>query len=95
LPGGSTAEEINDRLAVFLGRFHAGYVTAAREHDELGSGDGAGNRLGLGGTADEVELAGHDQGRAGNAAQQRAQVNRLVQAALPGFAGVLCGYSAA
>ena len=35
----------------------------------------------------KMELAGHDQGRADDAAQQGAQVNGLVQAALPGFSG--------
>src|SRR5262249_13057679 len=45
----------------------------------------------LGGPADEGELAGHDQGGAGDAAQRGAQVNRLIQAALPGLArGQVC-----
>ena len=52
LPCGLAAEEISDGLAVLLGCLDAGYVAAAREHDELESGDGGGNRLGLGGTAE-------------------------------------------
>jgi hypothetical protein len=60
-PWGSAAEEIDDGLTVLLGCLDAGYVTAAREHDELGSGDGAGNRLGLGGIAAHRAIASGPQ----------------------------------
>ena len=80
LPWRSAAEESGNSLTVLLGCFDNGYVTAAGQHDELGPGDGAGDRLGLGGAADKVKLASHDEGRTGDAAQQRAQVNALVQA---------------
>ena len=73
-------------MPVFLGCLDAGRVAAAGKHDQLGSGGGGGDRLSLRGAADEVELAGHDEGGAGDAAQQWAQVNRLVQAAFPGLA---------
>jgi len=55
----SVAEEFPHCVPVFLGCFDAGYVAAAGKHDQLGSGDGAGDRLGLGGAANEVKLAGH------------------------------------
>src|SRR5262245_6417323 len=72
---GSAAEEFRDRVAIFLGCFDAGYVTAAGKHNEPGSGDGGGDRLSLRGAADEVEFTGHDERRAGDAAQQWAQVH--------------------
>ena len=73
-------------MAVLLGYFDAGYVAAAGKHDKLGPGDGGGDRLSLRGAADDVEFAGHDERGGGDAAQQRAQVNGLVQPGFPGLA---------
>jgi len=53
---GSAAEEFRDRVAVLLGCFDAGYVAAAGQHDELGSGDGGGDRLSLRGAADREKV---------------------------------------
>ena len=72
----SVAEEFPDCVPVFLGCFDAGYVAAAGKHDQLGSGDGAGDRLGLGGAANEVKLAGHDESGTCDTAEQGAQVDR-------------------
>ena len=45
----SVAEEFHNRVTVYVGRFDAGDMAAAGQHDELGSGDGVSDRLGLGG----------------------------------------------
>ena len=55
----SVAEEFPDCVPVLLGCFDAGYVAAAGQHDQLGSADGAGDRLGLGGAANEAKNRGN------------------------------------
>jgi hypothetical protein len=72
----SVAEEFPHCVPVFPGCFDAGYVAAAGKHDQLGSGDSAGDRLGLGGAANEVKLAGHDERGTCDTAEQGAYQKR-------------------
>jgi hypothetical protein len=84
------AEEFKDRVTVLLGRFDARNVAAAGEQDEPGSGNGAGDRPGLGRAADEVELVGHNEGGTFDVAEQPPKSHYLAEKAALDPMGARC-----